>query len=60
MWARIHLMPLLTAEDDRDQVRRYYANLERERDLLGGEHKVYNSDRFIRPTFAVAPPPEKD
>lgn len=60
MWARIHLIPMLQAEEDRDQVRRYYANQEREKDLLGHASSVYFSDRFVRPTYSVAPPPEKD
>lgn len=47
MWARIHLIPLLQAEEDRDQVRRYYADKEREKELLGAETKVYNSDRCV-------------
>ncbi|KAK8182068.1 GRIM-19 protein [Phyllosticta capitalensis] len=55
MWARIHLMPVLQAEADRDMVRRYYAEKAREKELLGKEIKVYNSDRFIQPTFAATP-----
>ena len=47
MWSRIHLTPLLQAEEDRDQVRRYYANKEREKDLLGGETRIYHSDRLV-------------
>lgn len=46
MWSRIHLIPLLQAEEDRDQVRRYYADKAREKALLGTETKVYNSDRY--------------
>lgn len=46
MWARIHLIPLLQAEEDRDQVRRYYANEEREKELLGAATKVYHTDRY--------------
>lgn len=45
MWARIHLIPLLQAEEDRDQVRRYWADQKREKELLGDNTKVYNSDR---------------
>lgn len=45
MWARIHLIPALQAEEDRDQVRRYLADKAREKELLGSETKVYNSDR---------------
>jgi len=55
MWARIHLIPLLQAEEDRDQVRRYFADQAREQQLLGSTTKVYNSDRFIKPTFAITP-----
>ncbi|KAF2835878.1 NADH dehydrogenase-like protein 1 alpha subcomplex subunit 13 [Patellaria atrata CBS 101060] len=55
MWSRIHLIPALQAEEDRDQVRRMLADKARERELLGAETKVYHSDRFVRPTFAVVP-----
>ncbi|KAL2751853.1 hypothetical protein ACRALDRAFT_2045099 [Sodiomyces alcalophilus JCM 7366] len=55
MWARIHLIPLLQAEEDRDQVRRWYADQAREKELLGENTRVYHSDRFVRPTFAVTP-----
>lgn len=56
MWARIHLIPALQAEEDRDQVRRYLADQQRERDLMSGENfKVYNSERFVKPTFAITP-----
>jgi len=47
MWSRIHLIPLLQAEEDRDQVRRMLADRARERELLGAETKVYNSDRCV-------------
>lgn len=47
MWARIHLIPLLQAEEDRDQVRRYLADQKREKELLGDNTKVYNSDRCV-------------
>ena len=47
MWARIHLIPLLQAEEDRDQVRRYWAQQAREKELMGVETKVYNSDRCV-------------
>ena len=46
MWARIHLIPVLQAEEDRDQVRRMLADRAREKELLGAETKVYNSDRY--------------
>jgi hypothetical protein len=46
MWARIYLTPVLQAEEDRDQVRRYLADQEREKQLLGKVTKVYHSDRY--------------
>ncbi|PYI33619.1 hypothetical protein BP00DRAFT_391797 [Aspergillus indologenus CBS 114.80] len=55
LWGRLHILPLLQAEEDRDQVRRYYADKAREQQLLGSENRVYNSDRFVRPTFAYTP-----
>ncbi|EXJ73497.1 NADH dehydrogenase [Cladophialophora psammophila CBS 110553] len=55
MWSRIHLTPLLQAEEDRDQVRRYYADLAREKELLGSQSGAYNSDRyaFLFPFFCI-------
>jgi hypothetical protein len=47
MWARIHLTPLLQAEEDRDMVRKYWADQDREKQLLGTNTKVYNSDRYV-------------
>lgn len=47
MWARIHLIPALQAEEDRDQVRRHLADKAREKELLGTETKVYNTDRYM-------------
>jgi len=47
MWGRIHLIPLLQAEEDRDQVRRYLADQAREKELLGENAKVYHSDRYV-------------
>ncbi|KAK4107242.1 hypothetical protein N656DRAFT_785540 [Canariomyces notabilis] len=55
MWARIHLIPLLQAEEDRDLVRRHIADQEREKALVGGNFRVYNADRYVRPTFAATP-----
>ncbi|GAW24107.1 hypothetical protein ANO14919_136880 [Xylariales sp. No.14919] len=55
MWSRIHLIPLLQAEEDRDLVRRHLADQAREKELLGENIKVYNSDRYVRPTYAVTP-----
>lgn len=47
MWARINLIPVLQAEEDRDQVRRYLADQKREKELLGDNAKVYNSNRYV-------------
>lgn len=47
MWARIHLIPALQAEEDRDQVRRQLADKAREKELLGTETRVYHSDRYV-------------
>ena len=50
MWGRIHIMPLLQAEEDRDQARRYFADKAREKELLGTDAKIYNSDRYVLST----------
>ncbi|KAL8874321.1 MAG: hypothetical protein Q9174_000320 [Haloplaca sp. 1 TL-2023] len=55
MWSRIHLTAMLQAEEDRDQVRRYWADQDREQELLGKKTKVYHSDRFVRPTYSITP-----
>ena len=47
MWSRIHLIPLLTAEEDRDLVRRHLADQAREQELLGKTTSPYNSDRYV-------------
>jgi hypothetical protein len=49
MWSRIHLIPLLTAEEDRDLVRRHLADQAREKELLGSQTSPYNSDRYVGP-----------
>lgn len=55
MWARLYLTPLLQAEEDRDQVRRYYADKERANQLLGSDEKVYNSERYVSPPYSSNP-----
>jgi hypothetical protein len=42
---------MLQAEEDRDQVRRHFADKARERELLGAETKVYHSDRYGFPSI---------
>lgn len=49
VWSRLHLVPMLQAEEDRDQARRYFADKARERELLGTDMKVYNSDKYVTP-----------
>ena len=40
-------MPLLQAEEDRDQVRRYLADQAREKELMGTTTRPYNTDRLV-------------
>jgi hypothetical protein len=47
MWSRIYLIPALTAESDRDLVRRHYADQAREKELMGSNTKVYNTDKYV-------------
>ncbi|OBT90010.1 hypothetical protein VE02_01590 [Pseudogymnoascus sp. 03VT05] len=47
MWSRIYLIPMLTAEEDRDLVRRHLADQAREKELLGKTTSAYNSDREV-------------
>jgi NADH dehydrogenase (ubiquinone) 1 alpha subcomplex subunit 13 len=54
MWSRIHLIPVLQAEEDRDLVRRHWAEQAREKELMGAETKVYNNDRYD-PTASKMP-----
>ncbi|KAL9069905.1 MAG: hypothetical protein Q9161_005219 [Pseudevernia consocians] len=54
MWSRIHLIPMLQAEEDRDLVRRTWADKTREKELMGAESKVYHSDSTgIADTFGL-------
>ena len=53
IWARIHLIPLLQAEEDRDQVRRHLADQQREKELLGENTKVYHGDRYVWPSLLL-------
>jgi hypothetical protein len=48
MWSRIYLVPALTAEEDRDLVRRQLADQAREKQLFGSVTSAYNSDRYDR------------
>ncbi|KKA29142.1 hypothetical protein TD95_004255 [Thielaviopsis punctulata] len=55
VWARMYIMPALQAEEDRDLVRRWYADQAREKALLGTTTKPYNTDRYVRPNIALTP-----
>ncbi|KDQ64412.1 hypothetical protein JAAARDRAFT_28038, partial [Jaapia argillacea MUCL 33604] len=58
IWSRLHLVPLLLAEGDRDAYRRQQAALEREREIMkdvkGWEvgKDVYNNPRY-RPSNPI-------
>lgn len=54
MWSRIHLIPLLQAEEDRDQVRRHFADQAREKELLGTETSPYHSDRYAISFYCIS------
>ncbi|RIA87346.1 hypothetical protein C1645_726575 [Glomus cerebriforme] len=60
-WSRIHLIPMLQAEFDRDTYRRAQASLQREAEIMKdvpdwkiGE-SVYNSKRYVPPSVFVLP-----
>ncbi|KAI8145805.1 GRIM-19 [Fennellomyces sp. T-0311] len=62
LWSRIHLIPLLTAEADRDMYRRTVAAKEREAEIMKdvkdwkvGE-SVYNNSKYFTPPNYVAVP----
>lgn len=54
MWSRIYITPLLQAEEDRDQARRYFADQAREKELFGSTSRPYNSDRYESLRFLPA------
>lgn len=56
MWARIHLAPLLQAEEDRDQVRRFWADQAREKELLGENRQVYHTDKYVTDPVGIRSP----
>ncbi|OBT73442.1 hypothetical protein VF21_07285 [Pseudogymnoascus sp. 05NY08] len=53
MWSRIYLIPMLTAEEDRDLVRRHLADQAREKELLGKTTSAYNSDSDASGDFEI-------
>lgn len=46
MWSRIYLIPMLQAEEDRDLVRRQFAQEKMEKELMGKNVPVYNNDKY--------------
>ncbi|KAF8969415.1 GRIM-19 [Flammula alnicola] len=60
MWSRIHLIPLLMAEGDRDAYRRQEAMNAREREIMkdvpGWEagKSVYNNPKYHTPDIVIA------
>ncbi|KAJ1034522.1 hypothetical protein NDA18_001378 [Ustilago nuda] len=58
-WSRIHLIPLLMAESDRDAYRRNEAQIAREKEIMkdvpGWEagKSVYNTKKYTAPNFIV-------
>lgn len=52
-WSRIHLVPLLLAEGDRDAYRRQKAALEREREIMKDvpDWEVSHSSHFVLLSF---------
>ncbi|KAJ1912334.1 hypothetical protein H4219_005648 [Mycoemilia scoparia] len=61
MWSRIHLVPVLQAESDRDEHRRNKAAEAREREIMKGVEgwevgkNVYNSNKYMGVTIANIP-----
>ncbi|KAI0320653.1 GRIM-19 [Amylostereum chailletii] len=58
-WSRIHLVPLLLAEGDRDAFRRQHAAVEREKAIMQGVEgweagkSVYNNPRYRSTEYVV-------
>ncbi|EPQ28255.1 uncharacterized protein PFL1_04082 [Pseudozyma flocculosa PF-1] len=58
-WSRIHLIPMLMAEADRDAYRREQAQLAREKEIMKdvpdweAGKSVYNTKRYTAPNFVV-------
>jgi len=61
-WARIYLIPLLEAENDRDLYRRQYAAMVREQEIMKDVPgwmpgaSVYYGERYVGPEYLVTPP----
>ncbi|UZJ51681.1 hypothetical protein CBS101457_001001 [Exobasidium rhododendri] len=58
-WSRIHLVPMILAEADRDAYRRGQAQLAREKEVMKDVHGweagkgVYNTNRYTPANFAI-------
>lgn len=62
LWSRIHLIPLLTAESDRDMFRRTVAAKDREAEIMkdvkdwkAGESVYNNTKYFTPPSYVIVP-----
>ncbi|KAI7877504.1 GRIM-19 [Lichtheimia hyalospora FSU 10163] len=62
LWSRIHLIPLLTAESDRDMFRRTVAAKDRESEIMkdvkdwkAGESVYNNTKYFTPPSYVIVP-----
>ncbi|KAA1065212.1 hypothetical protein PGT21_032621 [Puccinia graminis f. sp. tritici] len=57
IWSRIHLVPILTAENDRDLFRRERARIDREREIMKDDptwvvgQSVYNTKKYVPTTI---------
>ncbi|KAI9468915.1 MAG: GRIM-19 [Benjaminiella poitrasii] len=67
LWSRIYLVPLLTAESDRDMYRRLEAAKGREAEVMkdvkdwnAGESVYHNTKYFTPPRFVVVPEEESN
>ncbi|PVU99354.1 hypothetical protein BB559_000760 [Furculomyces boomerangus] len=61
MWGRINILPLLTAETDRDEYRRSVAALNREKEIMKDVvgwpvgKSIYNTNRYVPPMIPNIP-----
>ncbi|KAF5101061.1 hypothetical protein D0Z03_000686 [Geotrichum reessii] len=61
VWARLYLQPVLQAEADRDAVRRHYAQIARETEIMkdvpgfDATASVYNDKKFRKPSVIGLP-----
>lgn len=61
IWSRLYLQPVIQAEADRDAVRRHYAQVAREKEIMKDvpgfdvEESVYSDKKFRRPNVIALP-----